>query len=174
MLLLCLTLCDPMDCSPPGSSAHGHSPGKSTRVGCHFLLLDQESSAGLPHCRRALYRLSQQGSPVELVWWSKYSIVCRCALWCGRPGWRHCPPPGIGRLCDTRKHWFSCLPHLSVGLWSTGLTPCFWRVYASVTSDSSYALFLHAQSFGERAMSLARTSFKIHPQVISLFISSLN
>ena len=25
---LCLTLCDPMDCSPPGSSVHGDSPGK--------------------------------------------------------------------------------------------------------------------------------------------------
>ena len=24
----CPTLCDPMDCSPPGSSAHGDSPGK--------------------------------------------------------------------------------------------------------------------------------------------------
>jgi len=27
-LQLCLTLCDPMDCSPPGSSVHGHSPGR--------------------------------------------------------------------------------------------------------------------------------------------------
>ena len=26
----CLTLCDPMDCSPPGSSVHGDSPGKNT------------------------------------------------------------------------------------------------------------------------------------------------
>ena len=34
----CLTLCDPMDCNPPGSSAHGDSPGKNTGVGCHFLL----------------------------------------------------------------------------------------------------------------------------------------
>ena len=34
----CLTLCDPMDCSPPGSSVHGDSPGKNTGVGCHFLL----------------------------------------------------------------------------------------------------------------------------------------
>ena len=25
---LCLTLCNPMDCSPPGSSVHGDSPGK--------------------------------------------------------------------------------------------------------------------------------------------------
>ena len=34
----CLTLCDPRDCSPPGSSVHGDSPGKSTGVGCHALL----------------------------------------------------------------------------------------------------------------------------------------
>ena len=27
------TLCDPMDCSPPGSSLHGDSPGKNTGVG---------------------------------------------------------------------------------------------------------------------------------------------
>ena len=34
----CLTLCDPMDCSLPGSSVHGIFPGKSTRVGSHRLL----------------------------------------------------------------------------------------------------------------------------------------
>ena len=28
-----LTLCDPVDCSPPGSSVHGDSPGKKTREG---------------------------------------------------------------------------------------------------------------------------------------------
>ena len=32
------TLCAPMYCSPPGSSAHGTSPGKNTGVGCHVLL----------------------------------------------------------------------------------------------------------------------------------------
>ena len=35
---LCPTLCDPMDCSPPGSFAHGESPAKNTGVGCHALL----------------------------------------------------------------------------------------------------------------------------------------
>ena len=35
---LCLTLCDPMDCSPSGSSLHGDSPGKNAGVGCHALL----------------------------------------------------------------------------------------------------------------------------------------
>ena len=34
----CLTFCDPMDFSPPGSSAHGLSPGKNTGVGCPTLL----------------------------------------------------------------------------------------------------------------------------------------
>ena len=34
---LCLTL-QPMDCSLPGSSAHGDSPGKNTGVSCYALL----------------------------------------------------------------------------------------------------------------------------------------
>ena len=34
----CLTLCDPMDYHPPGSSVHGDSPGKNTGVGCRALL----------------------------------------------------------------------------------------------------------------------------------------
>ena len=34
----CLTLCNPMDCSLPGSSVHEYSPGKNTGMGCHALL----------------------------------------------------------------------------------------------------------------------------------------
>ena len=34
----CLTLCDPVDCSPPGFPVHGDSPYKNTGVGCHALL----------------------------------------------------------------------------------------------------------------------------------------
>ena len=33
----CLPLCDPMDCSPPGSSAHGDFPCKNPGAGCHAL-----------------------------------------------------------------------------------------------------------------------------------------
>ena len=29
--------CEPMDCSPPGFSVHGESPGKNTGVDCHTL-----------------------------------------------------------------------------------------------------------------------------------------
>ena len=35
---LCPTLCDSIDCSPPGSSVHGDSPGENTRVVSHVLL----------------------------------------------------------------------------------------------------------------------------------------
>ena len=34
----CLTLCNPIDISPPGSPHPWDSPGKNTGVGCHFLL----------------------------------------------------------------------------------------------------------------------------------------
>ena len=65
----CLTLCNPVDCSPPGSSVHGDSPEKNTGVGCHALFWGifptQGSNPGIPHCRQILYRLSHQGSPRE-------------------------------------------------------------------------------------------------------------
>ena len=58
----CLTLCNPMDNSLPGSSVHGDSPGKDTRVDCYALLQGifptQGSNSGLPHCRQILHHLS--------------------------------------------------------------------------------------------------------------------
>ena len=46
----CLTLCDPMDYSQPGSSVYGHSPDKNTGVGCHALLQGIFPTQGLtPH-----------------------------------------------------------------------------------------------------------------------------
>ena len=65
----CPTLCDPRDCSPPGSSVHGDSPDKC--MGCHALLRifpTQGLNPGLPHCRQILYHLSHQGSPGILEW----------------------------------------------------------------------------------------------------------
>ena len=66
----CLTLCDPMDCSPPGSSVRGNSPGQNTGVSSLSLLQGsfptQGYNPGLPHCRQILYHLSHQGSPNQL------------------------------------------------------------------------------------------------------------
>ena len=67
--MLCLVtqscLCNPMDCRPPGSSVHGDSAGKNTRVGCHALLqgiFPNPGTPSLPHCMRILYPLSHPGS----------------------------------------------------------------------------------------------------------------
>ena len=61
----------PMDCSLPGSSVHGDSPGKNTGVGCHALLQEifptQGSNPSLLHCRQILYQLNCQGSPYFLI-----------------------------------------------------------------------------------------------------------
>ena len=80
-------LCDPTDCSMPGSPIHGifqapppwDFPGKNTGVGCYLLLqgifLTQGSNPGLPHCRQTLYRLNHQGSPsCKDIWHLKKSI----------------------------------------------------------------------------------------------------
>jgi len=57
-----------MDCSPPGLSVHGDSPGKNIGKGCHALLQGifptQGPNPGLPHCRQILYQLSYQGSSI--------------------------------------------------------------------------------------------------------------
>ena len=51
----CPTLCDCVDCSPPGSSVHEGSSGKNTGVGCHALLQGNfpnlGSNPGIPHCK---------------------------------------------------------------------------------------------------------------------------
>ena len=60
------------------------SPGKSTGVGCHFLLQEifptQALNPGLPHCRQTLYHLSHKGSSprskcVLILWLQSRSIV---------------------------------------------------------------------------------------------------
>ena len=79
----CLTLCNPMAYSPPGSSVYGDSPGKNTGVGCHALLQrilpTQGLNLGLPHCRQILYYLNHQGSlpsdPATIFRYYKNSVV---------------------------------------------------------------------------------------------------
>ena len=59
----CPTLCDPMYCSPPGSSVHGDSPGKNTGVGCHALLQGDLPNPGIQSRSPALQVVSL---PAEL------------------------------------------------------------------------------------------------------------
>ena len=62
----CLTLCDPVDCSPPGSSVQGILQARILEwVAISF---SRGSSQGLnlslPHCRQIVYHPSHQESPL--------------------------------------------------------------------------------------------------------------
>ena len=62
----CPTLCDPMDCSPPGSSVSGILQARILEGAAITLLQGifptSELNPVLPHCRQILYWLSHQGS----------------------------------------------------------------------------------------------------------------
>ena len=77
----CLTLCDPLDCSPPGSSVCRNLPGKNIEVGCHAFLQGifptQGSNPDLLHCRQILYCLSQPQAKTN------YSSQCGQMGWSG-------------------------------------------------------------------------------------------
>ena len=83
----CLIVCDPVDCSPPGSSVHGISfLGKNIGVGSHSLLQGicptQGSNPDLLHYTQILYHLSHQASPA--------SMICLCK--------RSAEPPDVSCL----------------------------------------------------------------------------
>ena len=63
---LCPTLCDSMDCSPPGSSVHGILQARRLEWDAISFLQGifptQKWNPGLLHCRRILHHLSHQGS----------------------------------------------------------------------------------------------------------------
>ena len=117
-----LTLCDPKDYSLPGSSVHGDSPGRNTRVHCHALLQGifptQGSNPGIPHCRRIVYQLSHKGSPhIKYLPIRLYHLPDLIVLFCLRiliPGKIHQPLyDGCIQLCTVVAHMFLLLLLLS-------------------------------------------------------------
>ena len=53
----------PQDCSPPGSTVHGDSPGKNTGVGCHVLLWGNLPNPGIEPRSSALQADSLPSEP---------------------------------------------------------------------------------------------------------------
>ena len=145
MLSACPTLCDPLDCSPPGSSVH--SPGKNTGVGCCFLLQrifpTQGSNPRLLHwpadslplrhlAGKGLARLAQAEQPLDrgsvLSRLGAGLQLCRCGSSLG---------PFQYRLARTRRQPNSSLPRAGTGhpglgtqhcleLFAQGLVPLRW------------------------------------------------
>ena len=92
----CLTLCDPMDCSLPGSTVHGifqarvlewvaisFSRESSWKIKSKIKIKTQGLNPGLPNYRQMLYRLSHQGKPhcyeytLNPIWYI-VSILSKC------------------------------------------------------------------------------------------------
>ena len=79
LLQSCLTLCNPMGWSPPGSSVHGILTGKNTGVGCHALLQgifptqgSNQSFLYLLHWQMGSLPLAQPGKPQDCYQGSKF------------------------------------------------------------------------------------------------------
>ena len=67
----CLTLCNRMDCSPPGSSVHGDSPGKNTGVGCHLPSLYSRLAIPIFKC------IGNSSIRIELLPWNSPEFINR-------------------------------------------------------------------------------------------------
>ena len=84
----CLTLCDAMDCSPPGSSLHVDSPGENTGVDCHFLLLEifltQGSNLHLL-CLLHWQACSLLPAPIQHHWYNSHCCMLYIKLLRGNP-----------------------------------------------------------------------------------------
>ena len=84
----CLTLCDPMDCSPPGSSVHGIPQARILEwvamPSSRGIFPTQGSNPVLLHCRQIPYRLSHKRSQ-RMEWvaypFSKASSGPRNQIW---------------------------------------------------------------------------------------------
>ena len=81
----CLSLCDPKDCSSPGSWSPWDFPGKNTGVGCYFLLqgifLTRGWNSCLLHWQVDSLLLKYPGKPVTSL--SMGLILIPPGLWLG-------------------------------------------------------------------------------------------
>ena len=67
----CLALCEPMDCSPSGSSVHGILQAKILEKGIPFSRgssLTQGSNSGFQHCRQILYHWATWEALEQVRW----------------------------------------------------------------------------------------------------------
>ena len=77
---LCPALCDPMDCSLPGSSVHGILQARKTLFLLQGIFLTQRWNPGLSCCRQILYCLSHWGKPQYLLFVMPWTIAHQAPL----------------------------------------------------------------------------------------------
>ena len=98
----CLTLCEPIDCSPPRSSAHAVSRAGEYWDGLPFssprIFPTQGSNLYLLHCQVGSLLLSHQGSLLDTtthvnIWFSFLSGHRKLELQISCAGWGHVTSP---------------------------------------------------------------------------------
>ena len=98
---LCPTLCNTMDCSLPGSSAHGSLQARILEwVAISFSTVSsQPRDPGFPHCRWIIYHLSYQRSPINGNWKKvKVKVAQLCLTICDHMGSFSGQNTGVGSL----------------------------------------------------------------------------
>ena len=115
---LCPTLCNPMDCSLPGSSVHD-SPGKNTPVGCHSLL-----QGIFPIQRLNLHLLC-------LLYWQAGSLPL--------------VPPGKPKYCDIMIYNKKYLFAFHICLWRR--VPKTFEISWILRAIKHYFCYVHVMTF---------------------------
>ena len=103
-----VTECDPVVCSPPGSSVHGIL--RNTGVGCHFLLqgiiLTERSNSGLLHYRQILYHLSHQGRPTIGYLPRNFWVSINCSvIWLFATPWTAAHQAPLSMEFSRQDYW---------------------------------------------------------------------
>ena len=130
----CLTLCNLMDCSPPGTSVCGDSAGKNTGVGCHALL--QGIFLTKDQTCVALCLLHWQAGSVSLVQITSKTRN-RTAIWSSNP-----TPGHISGENDNSKRYMH--------------PKCSWQHYLQKPRHGN-GLNVHQQMNGQRWRVCKRT-----------------
>ena len=135
-----------MECSLPGSSIQGDSPGMNTGVGCHDffqgIFPTQASNSGLLHCKWILYCLSHQESPRILVW--VVILFSRGSSWSRDQIQVSCIASGFFTDLATRKAGKNVL-HCVTQWWKIvlGARNCFYlmNILTHITHSKEYLAF---------------------------------
>ena len=138
LLQSCPTLCDAMDCSPQGSSAHGDFPGKNTGVGCHALLWGIFPTQGSNFCVLCLLYwqavslpIAPPGKPSLLYQFSSVQSLSR--VWLFVTPWITAPQASL-----SITNFWSLLKLMSIESW------CHPAISSSVVPFSSWPQSLPA------------------------------
>ena len=148
--MLCLvtqlgpTLCHLINCSPPGSSVHGDSPGRNTGVGCHTLLQGM-SRLKVKSESKSLSRVWLFAIPWTVVYQASLSMeFSRQEYWSGLPFPSTCYQCGLSavRLISWLR-W--CLPGFSIAklLFSSTFCSLFFGTESSVAAHTQVRRHRH-------------------------------